>query len=285
MYGKTLKEIRRSKGYSQKDIIETIFSQSTYSNFESNKSDIHATSFMHILNQLQITSEELQYIHNNYQYDLATQITRRFFSLTYNNKQDVKALIQMIDDYLAQNVNLFIEELRSICEALLIIEKTGDLHKAREKVTVVWERMQKCDQWYFNDIKLINAILYFFDDETVLHIVENLLKRLKMYSAFDNAVKMTIILTLNLSIILIKHQRYREAQHKLVSLLKQHLKVAGYPQLAVCHYRLAICYSFSDIEKAAIFKSKAETILDIYEDVILLKMLQDEYKKYAYYFD
>ncbi|MEK5186233.1 helix-turn-helix domain-containing protein [Solibacillus sp. FSL W7-1324] len=58
-YGITIKSIRKNKGYTQKEVAANLFTQATYSNFEAAKTDILSFSFMHLLSQLQISSEEL----------------------------------------------------------------------------------------------------------------------------------------------------------------------------------------------------------------------------------
>lgn len=281
IYGSILKRIRKNKSYSQKNIAGTLFSQSTYSNFESNKSDINSVGFLHILNQLQLTSEELEYIYNEYQYDKETEIKQQFFRLPYNNKQEILKVINSINIYLKTNQNIFLEELRSICEALLILETSGDLITAKEKVLTVWKRISRYDQWYLMDIRVINVILYFFDNEVAVQITDKLLKRLKTYKNFSEAVRLSLTLRINLSIILIKSGLYVEALTNLERLLEQHIQELPYQSLAVCYNRMSICYSFSCNENEVIYRKKMENLLEIYEDKVLFQMILHEYNEYS----
>lgn len=280
-YGTSLKRIRKNKGYSQKKIASNHIAQSTYSNFESNKSEIHSSSFLHLLNQLQLTSEEFQYVHNNYNFDSLSEIKQQFFQLPYNNRKEIMKLSNSIDAYLVTNQNIFLEELKCICEALLVLEDSGDLVKAKEKVFTVWERLSRYDQWYLMDIKIINVILYFFEDDIAIEVTNKLLERLKTYNKFGEAPRLSITLTLNLSLILIKNGNFTATFKRLESLLEQYLRSFPYQSLAVCYNRIAICYSFSDRKKEELYLKKIVNLLEVYEDNELLVMVQQEFRKYA----
>jgi transcriptional regulator with XRE-family HTH domain len=281
-YGGTIKKIRKNKGYTQKEVAGKLFTQSTYSNFESDKSDILSTSFMHLMLQLQLTYDELSYIHNGYEFDRFTEIVKGFFRLPYNNKNEISKVITSIDEYhINENRNIVLEELRSICEALLIVETSGDLIMASEKVNNVWERISRYDQWYLIDIKMMNVILYFFDDDVVTYITDKLLERLKVYKNFDEAIRLTSTLSLNLSLILIKNGMYSKALDRLNKFIETSLQEIPYKPLAVCFNRMAICYSYLSKEKEIVFIKKKEILLELYEDEVFSKMIQLEYKKYS----
>lgn len=280
-YGSTIKKIRHNKGYTQKDVVGSLFSQSTYSNFEAEKSDIHMTSFIYLLSQFQLSTEELQYIHNGYEYDAITNIIRSFFRLPYNDTKAIIGVIKSIDNYhRGGNKNLFLEELKSICEALIILETSGDFDKARDKVSAVWERISRFDQWYLMDIKIMNVILYFFEYEVAINITDKLLLRLKIYNNFEDVVKLTFTLTLNLSLILIKNGLYKEASARLDELLKDFLTEMPYKVLAICYNRKAICYSFTSKEKEMLYLNKKNILLEIYEDDIFKQLAQHEFNTY-----
>lgn len=281
-YGGTIKRIRKNKGYTQKEIVGELFTQSTYSNFESEKSDILSAHFMHLLLQIQISTDELRYIHNGYKHDVVTEIVNSFFHLSYNNKYEITNVITSIDEYLLNDKkNILLEELRSVCEALLIVETTGDFEKAREKVNTIWERISRYDQWYLTDIRMMNVILYFFEDDVVIYITEKLLERLNKYKAFNDSKKISTTLILNLSLLLIKSGRYSEALDRLVTLLDSHMKDLSYRPLTVCFNRMAICYSYISKDKELLYKQKITKLLDVYEDEAFKQMVIQEHKKYS----
>ena len=281
-YGKTIRSIRKNKGYTQKEVAANLFTQATYSNFEAAKTDILSTSFMHLLSQLQISSEELRFIHNGYQYDDELEIAERFFNLPYNDREEILGILKLIEDYyLKGNSNIILNELKIICEALLIVESSGDLLVAREKVNKVWERISRFDQWYLVDIRIMNVILYFFDCDVVIYITDKLVERLKVYQGFEEAKRIKKTLTINLSLILIKNGLISEALNRLEDFLRTHLRDLSYKALTVCFNRIAICYSHISKGKEKVYIKKIHSLLEIYEDESFKEILLLEYNKYC----
>ncbi|BAK14702.1 predicted transcriptional regulator [Solibacillus silvestris StLB046] len=282
-YGITIKSIRKNKGYTQKEVAANLFTQATYSNFEAAKTDILSFSFMHLLSQLQISSEELRFIHNGYQYDDEIEIAERFFNLPYNDREGILGILKLIEDYyLKGNSNIILNELKIICEALLIVESSGDLLVAREKVNKVWERISRFDQWYLVDIRIMNVVLYFFDCDVVIYITDKLVERLKVYQGFEDAKRLKKTLTINLSLILIKNGLITEALNRLEDFLRTHLSDLSYKALAVCFNRIAICYSHISKEKEKEYIKKIHSLLEIYEDESFKEILLLEYNKYCF---
>lgn len=282
-YGKTIRSIRKNKGYTQKEVAANLFTQATYSNFEAAKTDILSFSFMHLLSQLQISSEELRFIHNGYQYDDEIEIAERFFNLPYNDREEILGILKLIEDYyLKGNSNIILNELKIICEALLIVESSGDLLVAREKVNKVWERISRFDQWYLVDIRIMNVVLYFFDCDVVIYITDKLVERLKVYQGFEDAKRLKKTLTINLSLILIKNGLITEALNRLEAFLRTHLSDLSYKALAVCFNRIAICYSHISKEKEKEYIKKIHSLLEIYEDESFKEILLLEYNKYCF---
>ncbi|WJY26112.1 Rgg/GadR/MutR family transcriptional regulator [Sporosarcina trichiuri] len=280
-YGQSLKKVRKNKHLSQQKVATTALSQAAYSNFEAGKSDIGSAAFVHLLNQLQLTFEELDYLQNGCQFGESDHLIQRFFRLPYNNKTEIQDLIRSIDMSLEAVPNNYLMEIRQVCEALLILETSGSLNDAREKVQHVWERISNYDQWYLMDIKLLNAMLYFFDSDTVIPLADKLLERLSEYNGFADAIKLSITIQINSSMILIQNGAYTAARTRLDRLLKKQLRQLPYPSLAVCCSRLAICCSHIDLDHAAYHYDKAVALLKLYEDDHLLQMIQEEYSKYS----
>lgn len=278
-YGMAIKKIRKNKGYSQKEISGDAFSQATFSNFESGKSDIHSVNFIYILNQLQLSFNEFEFILNGYGYDKSTEIISHFFQLPYNNRSELLKVRSNIENFLAKNDHVFLHELLIICDALLIIEESNDFNKARELVTPIWKRMSFYDQWYLVDIKIINVILYFFEVETSISITEKLLVRLNLYKDFTEASKLKITLNLNLSMLLIKNKMFEKSFENLENLLISKKYKMSYRALAGCYNRLAICSSYMNENRVKEYLGKVNSLLMVYEDYQLLELFKLEFEE------
>lgn len=72
--GITIRKIRLIKGLTQKQVYTGIISRSFANRFESGSNDIQTEKFFQILNNLGISPNEFQYIHNNYQHPKVDQM-------------------------------------------------------------------------------------------------------------------------------------------------------------------------------------------------------------------
>ena len=83
-FGKDLKSIRKNRTYSQMEVTNDIISQSTYSKFETGIRDIDARIYIQLLQRLNISAEEFDYVRNSYSYGRKQDIIHRLFSIDYN---------------------------------------------------------------------------------------------------------------------------------------------------------------------------------------------------------
>lgn len=86
-YSRTIKSIRISNNISQKELISDLLSQSNYSKYEKGYIDISSSSFKCILNNLNISLDEVDFIHNDYRYSERKSIFNDFFKAPVNNKE------------------------------------------------------------------------------------------------------------------------------------------------------------------------------------------------------
>lgn len=61
-FGKTIKDIRKNKGYTQVFTSRDIISQSSYSKFEKGESDINSVTFFKLLQRLELTTDEFFFL-------------------------------------------------------------------------------------------------------------------------------------------------------------------------------------------------------------------------------
>lgn len=282
MYGDALKSIRKSKNLTQTQVAATQFSQAMYSYYEKNQTDIAASHFIHVLSQLQVSLDELKFIANHYQYSDAEHLSQRFFSQPFNNEADLSTMIQTIEAYLTKhNDHVILEELKYVCEALLILISSGNIDEARTKVEPIWRRLSNFDHYYVMDIKMVNAILYLFPYETAQAITQILLKSLERYGHFHETKRLKVSVKLNFSLMSIMEGHLLLAQEMLECVLASERQDMSYISLAVCFNRLAICYSFQAPELVASFAEKRRMLLTVYEDTQLDYQLRHEFKTYA----
>lgn len=87
-YGCTIRKIRLSKGFSQKEIYSGLISKSFSIDFEKGKYDIKFSIMLEVLKRLMISVEELLLIHNNYHetptYSILAQLDEKRFEKDEN---------------------------------------------------------------------------------------------------------------------------------------------------------------------------------------------------------
>lgn len=281
--GKNIKKIRSNKGYTQKYVATNIISQASFSKFEAGHSDIHSCSFIQVLNRLDMTLEEAQYISNDYTFERTQELINRFFALPYNDICLLNKLLSEINVQLETNNSILLGDISLICEALISLQTNSDIDLARKMVEPVWNRLAKHNQWYLIDIRLLNTILYLFPNDTALEVTKNILSRLEQYRGFQDTLRLSITFRVNLSLLLIKEKDYGKALKLLKETLEQHKKAMPYQSLAICLGRLAICNSKLGKKNAHTFMEQAEKVLMVYEEIDLWKKVQAEYRYYIEY--
>lgn len=283
MFGETLKKIRKSKNYSQQTIAAGYFTQASYSHFEKNKSDINATNFVFLIEQLQLSLDELLYIHNDYNLTPSEQLIELFYKTPYNKKEDLEVLLYKIERFLTKNPHhIYIIELKTICEALLLLSNDENIQGAREKVLHIWERISRYDQYYLADIRILNAILFLFDFETVTFITKSLLQQLSKYNHFGEALRLQSSITLNYSLICIRNNKFQQAMQYLEPLLMEKQKTLTYISLAIGFNRIAICLTYQNQKIVAEYLKKRDLLLLAYDDELLKERLEGEYNTYRF---
>ena len=167
-YGQTLKTIREDLLLTQIDMSAGIMSQSNYSKVEKGEIDIPFSKMIDLLNRLGMSVDEFLYIHRDYTKNPGNQLKR----LNQLNAGDKQSILKNMNELKSeQNLSKRGQELLLIYEALLLVLK-NDYSAASNKVLKIWSRLEKYDNWYLNDIRLINSILYLFPIDTAESIVD-----------------------------------------------------------------------------------------------------------------
>ncbi len=278
--GTYFKKIRENKGYSQQYLSKDILTQSAYSKFELNKMDIMYSSYISLLEKIDITHEEFNYIKNGYEYSKKEELCNRFFKMTYNNPDALNELMDSIAAVLIEQDDILLQDIKSICEALLLLIEAKDMHLIRLKVENIWNRLSKYDGWYIKEIQLINSILFLFPVDTALDISYIAMKNLRKYKGFQDIYKLEINMKLNIALLLIKSEKFHDALKTLDSLINICKLNSTFKQLATCYIRKGISLECLGLEGQE-FIEKGKLILGALEDEMLLGILMKEEELYV----
>ncbi|WP_039044303.1 helix-turn-helix domain-containing protein [Sporosarcina sp. ZBG7A] len=278
--GSTIKKIRSDKDFSQKYVVDGVMTQSAYSKFELNKTDITYSSLANILENLEVTFEEVLYIQNGFKHTEKDAIFKKFISTSYNNEENIKELFNMAVSYLHKKDDQLITDIKSLCEAFLILLYTADTRILQTTVSSVWRRLSDGNQFYFSDLYLLNSIFYFFPLETMLEIKKLAFKSIERYGDFQNIQRLKINFCVNISLMLIKEKCYVEALEEIETAILLSKKQKAYLQLAVCYVRKGICLNCLD-NNGFPWVQKGIELLTVLEEHELLQMATVEINLYS----
>lgn len=283
-FGKDLKKIRENKSYTQAYVAKDAMARSTYTKFETGSIVPNITKYFQILNNLDMTHEEFNYIHNQYQLTGKDNILYQFRSIAVNT-EDLSTLMNVKEatkNYLKEHKDNVVQDIFYICNALITLSKTNDLTQAAPFAEKVWHRISLLDKWYLTELRLLNNILFFFDFDTSLFISKRALVELENYTHFYDATELKMAYSMNLIYLLMENQNYTQALEKADSLISISKEKGKYRLLGVLYVRKGVILTkLNKVEsETRMWFQKGFNLLEAIEDF----SLQEELKKEVAYY-
>ncbi|GEB76458.1 helix-turn-helix domain-containing protein [Sporolactobacillus inulinus] len=239
--GEVLKRVRQSKRYTQKYIAGDQMSRATYAKIEACNMQPTVGKFMHILEKLDISYEELMYIQNSYSLNGKDKIVHDFIKLrTSAEFQKVNAVYEMCTEYLKNNFDNVVQDILYVCKAMYAIHIERSFEKAFPYANKVWERLSKLDNWYSIELKLINNIFFCFPLETGIAIAERALGEIDRFSYIIRNDDLKSSYLLNLTILLFKNHKYNKAYIYANKSIEECTRVKRFEGLAVAYIRKGV---------------------------------------------
>ncbi|MGT2800901.1 helix-turn-helix domain-containing protein [Streptococcus marmotae] len=277
--GKVYKEIRKSKGLSQKAVVGNDISRQSLISFEKGESTPRYETMEYLLRQIDMSFAEFEYICNQYQPSLRQEIYIDFINLLHSSKQDAfQDVLQKCEIYLKANHDIPIQRLADMLQVVYYVKQNGinsfstDISIISEKL---WKDLEKQDTWYRNDLRILNAILYHFPLETVHLMTDKILETLEKYKDYENIHNLKLVLLGNLSTIYLYHSQMDECSRILRIILPLAKQQKRYDKVAFTHIRLGICLQDDEGIK------KGLTLLEAIEENELLALAKEEIEKFA----
>lgn len=278
--GHTLKEIRINCNLKERDVYETIMSRAHLYQIEKNQQMPSWGIVTSILQKFTMSLAEFEYIHNNYQLDSIQQVIQDFKAIkTSTNSHAINALIEKINSLIKNEKNDFLMDVSYVLKALNTFQQEQNFKRSREIVKPVWNRLEKKDAWFYNDLLLITNILYAFDDLTIQHIFERLLVYINKYKNFNTSKELYINIHYNYAICL---RNTTTEIDKMEIHLKKSKEAANQINDVItvlsCRYYLAeILWHKGNKEKAMEEVKQVFTVLKILEESELLIDKQNDW--------
>ena len=277
-FGKVYKEIRESKGLTQEEVCGGVLSRTSLSKIESGKTTPKYENMEFLLRQINMSFEEFDYICHLYQPSQRTEIMQ-----TYLNMSSIIGSSGLVDffetcqNYLKTHHDLPIEEIRDMLEVVIHIRQHGTEQlsdQVKQTVKKLWEKIEKQDTWYENDLKILNTILFSFPIEHLHLITEKILQRLEVYKNYQHLYDLRMAILLNLSTIYLYNQDKNMCKQICYTLLEDAKNKKSYDRLAICYVRIGICTDDAKLIQ------KGFSLLELTEETSMLSHLKKEVETY-----
>ena len=273
-FGKIYKEIRESKGLTQEEVCGEVLSRTSLSKIESGKATPKYENMEFLLRQINMSFEEFDYICHLYQPSQRTEIMQTYLNMSsILGTSELEKLFQKCQDYLKTHYDLPIEEIKDMLEIVIHIRQHGTEQlsdQVKQTVKKLWEKIEKQDTWYENDLKILNTILFSFPIEHLHLITEKILQRLEVYKNYQHLYDLRMAILLNLSTIYLYHQDKNMCQQICYTLLEDAKNKKSYDRLAICYVRIGICRDDAKLIQ------KGFSLLELTEETSMLSYLKKE---------
>ena len=277
-FGNVYKEIRESKGLTQEDVCGSVLSRTSLSKIESGKTTPKYENMEFLLQQINMTFEEFDYICHLYQPSQRAEIIQSYLNMSsILGTSELEKLFQKCQDYLKTHHDLPIEEISDMLEVVIYIRQhgTGELSNHTEQIVKkLWRKIEKQDTWYESDLKILNTILFRFPIEHLHLITGKILQRLEVYKNYQHLYDLRMAILLNLSTIYLYNQDRNMCQQICYTLLEDAKNKKSYDRLAICYVRIGICTYDSKLIQ------KGFSLLELTDETSMLSPLQKEVENY-----
>ncbi|WP_339199235.1 helix-turn-helix transcriptional regulator [Solibacillus sp. FSL R5-0449] len=277
--GDTLKKIRLNRNMTQNQVAEGVVNQGTYSRIERNQLQVDVELLEKLLQKFNISSNEFFYVYNNYSATEQQTIMQEFRDLAIVSPDLLKIKIDRLENFLAKTPSTNLNKIHSAYQILFHYINGVENEKNQAQAMVIWEEFQRLDNWYIDDLILLNSLLFLLPLEIAEDITKTALQRIRKYKEYEKDLTyLEIYFQMDLSVMYIEHQHYDIALHKLNYLEQTYKQKMNYQTLAGLFFNKSICYLFLNEQYDEEF-SKVKILLEIYDDQALLNMLLQNFEE------
>ncbi|MEG3342739.1 helix-turn-helix transcriptional regulator [Streptococcus suis] len=252
-YGSVYREIRKSKHLSQEQICGDYLNRVTLSRFEKNQNIPSYELMRFLLKQVDMTFEEFEYLCNYYQPSQRQQLLYDIDNLKNPTTQTMEDLIQRCQSHLKKEPNdVPIHRKCLLLETVVAVRKSSSITQLSDEAEtlskLLWSELERCDNWYHNDIILVGTLLYKISSLDSLEETANLLlKRLEKYKDYKRIQPTILSFYQQLSLFTLEQKQYSKSTFfatKLMDLAKQEKR---YDQLARAYVYLGIAQNKQEL--------------------------------------
>lgn len=185
MYSEIIKQIRKVKGFTQKEVYTGIVSKTFYSDFEAGKYSVEITKFEAFLTNLGITYEEFEYFKNQSQTNDAALSQNTIDQLYKNGK--FEGLYDLYEEY-CRDSNKELRYLAIQAYLLVLITNTNFYKFSRTPFSEIVSELENAKMWTLKEIKLSKLVLLSLSEkerDKAAEIYKRIMQELEKYADFN----------------------------------------------------------------------------------------------------
>ncbi|EHO5109434.1 helix-turn-helix domain-containing protein [Listeria monocytogenes] len=279
--GEALRDIRKIKGYTQNEIVTNNLSRSTIAKIETNSLNPSYDRIMIFCSKIGVSLEEVIYYQHNYSVSKKEKLIHEFRNLQNSVYKDpVNRLISEFDNYLSDDNDIQIIELRAILKAITIFTESDDVESARKEVLFIWERLEKQDEWFHYDILILAHIIFVFEEDTLENVANKLMLEIDKFSYFVNYKRLKMGLVFNLALFL----KFANKMDKTISYIDIGIQLAddigNLPiKFLGFHRKAEYLLYIGEFEEANLYHNKALSFFEFIEDKVMYADLKNDWAK------
>lgn len=230
-FGPKIREIRISKGYSQKAIYQDIISKSYAIEFEKGKHSIATTLLIEILDRLSMDIDEFLFIDKGY---LLNDYSAYIYKLSkYSNTHDLKSLYELLKKYADKTRvidQLRFAEIRCRIQAIENFNRTGRFDGSatiEEDRETIQNYLVEIETWTLREIQFFGNTIEFLDFEQHFPLFRNLSKSFPLYVEYNKGREIFCAMLVNVITQAIRHGYFDYAE---VLIYQLHLLSSDYKE-------------------------------------------------------
>ncbi|QQZ09006.1 helix-turn-helix domain-containing protein [Heyndrickxia vini] len=188
MYGATLKNIRKQKGLTQKEVYTGVVSKSFYSDVEADKYSVSVDKFQGLLKNLNISFEEFFYFHNQMDLSDTQELEKKIDD--YYKQGKFEELFSIYQEYYSSN-SREIRYLASKAYLLVLITNSNFYNFSRDPLNEIISNLESTKSWTLNEIKLAKLVLLSIPEKKMTessNLYKKISEQLSKYKNFSDMV-------------------------------------------------------------------------------------------------
>ncbi|UHP10909.1 Rgg family transcriptional regulator [Listeria marthii] len=202
-YGELIREVRLSKGLTQKEVYTGIISKSYAIGFEKGKHDITLGLFEEILKRVMLSSDEFFYMNRGF--SLAEEDNFWYKFAQAANQKDLTELETLHDAILQQKGEratlreAIVHSRIEINKQLLLNNKFDVSIVSDEDKAVIQTYLWKVQSWTLEEIRIFANSVDYFEEDVQIYFFQLVLKSIEKYKHYDRGKKVFSTLLTNIT--------------------------------------------------------------------------------------